>query len=254
MLATLKIKGRAAMTGYDRSAFGSAWTDDNGDALGHNGCDTRNDILGRDLAGDTFKPGTSRCVVLTGLLHDPYTGQVIHFRRGPDSAKVQIDHVVALGDAWQTGAQYWTEQTRVDLANDPLELLAVDGPANEAKGDGDAATWLPPNKAYRCAYVARQIAVKARYRLWVTPAEHDASARVLARCPGQNAPTEKRGAAISRAPRPAARTTTKAPAKPASVHYRNCDAVRAAGKAPLHSGQPGYDSHLDRDGDGVACE
>lgn len=188
LLATLPVKGRAPKTGYTRAAFGPAWTDDNEDAGGHNGCDTRNDILRRDLVRIVLKPGTRGCVVLRGELRDPYTGTPIPFVRGPHSAAVQIDHVVALSDAWQTGAQRLSYAQRVDLANDPLELLAVDGSTNESKGDGDAATWLPPNHAFRCAYVARQLAVKHAYHLWVTPAEHAAIARVLAGCPGQTVP------------------------------------------------------------------
>jgi hypothetical protein len=108
--------------------------------------------------------------------------------RGPDSSKVQIDHVVALSDAWQKGAQQLTSEQRYQLANDPLELLAVDGQANTQKSDGDAATWLPPNKPYRCAYVARQVAVKQKYQLWITAAEHDAMQRVLSSCPSQLLP------------------------------------------------------------------
>ena len=188
-LARLPVKGRAPRTGYDRAAFGQAWTDDNDDQFGHNGCDTRNDILRRDLRDLTLKPGTHGCVVLRGVLDDPYTGRTIDFVRGErTSFAVQIDHVVALSDAWQKGAQYWSARKRVDLANDPLELLAVDGPTNEAKGDGDAATWLPPNRSFRCAYVARQIAIKAKYGIWVTAAERDAMVRVLARCPQQRLP------------------------------------------------------------------
>ncbi len=181
-LAGLPVKGRAPMTGYSRAQFGPAWQD-----VDHNGCDTRNDILRRDL---TAKVLSGSCVVLSGALQDPYTGRMIAFRRGPGtSTAVQIDHVVALGDAWQKGAQQLTPGRRLALANDPLELLAVDGPTNERKGDGDAATWLPPNKAFRCQYVARQVAVKARYHLWVTSAERDAMARVLSTCPGQRLPT-----------------------------------------------------------------
>jgi hypothetical protein len=191
VLATLPVKGRAPMTGYDRAEFGPAWTDDNTDPLGHNGCDTRNDVLRRDLTDVVLRPDTRGCVVASGTLRDPYTATVIAFRRGPQSGRVQIDHVVALGDAWQTGAQHVDRGRRVDLANDPLELLAVYGPTNEAKGDGDDATWLPPNRSYRCAYVARQIAVKARYGLWVTSAERAAATRVLAGCPGQRVPTEQ---------------------------------------------------------------
>ncbi|GAB2475634.1 HNH endonuclease family protein [Jatrophihabitans fulvus] len=189
LLTTLPVKGRAPRTGYDRDEFGPSWTDDTDAQFGHNGCDTRNDVLRRDLTDETFRPGTRDCVVLTGLLRDPYTGRVIDFVRGQrTSIEVQIDHVVALGDAWQKGAQQLDEQQRTTFANDPLNLLAVDGPTNASKGDGDAATWLPPARSFRCAYVARQVAVKARYRLWVTVAERDAIARILRACPGQSAP------------------------------------------------------------------
>jgi hypothetical protein len=184
-LETLAVKGRAPRTGYDRDEFGSSWAD-----VDRNGCDQRNDVLARDLVDETFKPGTRDCVVLTGTFADPYTGTTIAFQRGQETSDdVQIDHVVALSDAWQKGAQQLDEGTRRLLGNDPLNLMAADGPTNQAKGDSDAATWLPPNRAFRCAYVARQVAVKARYGLWVTQAEHDAIAGILAGCPGEPLPT-----------------------------------------------------------------
>jgi hypothetical protein len=179
-LETLAVKGRAAKDNYDRSAFGQAWLD-----VDRNGCDTRNDILRRDLADTAFTEG-SRCRVAGGTFQEPYTGRVITFRRGAESSKdVQIDHVVALGDAWQKGAQQLTAEQRQHLANDPLNLIAVDGQANQDKSASDAATWLPPNKAFRCHYVARQISVKAAYQLWVTPAEKEAMVRILSACPQQ---------------------------------------------------------------------
>jgi hypothetical protein len=191
MLATVPVKGRAPKNTYKRSRFGQAWTDDNGSPGGHNGCDTRNDILRRDLVNIVLKPGTHGCVVLAGTLDDPYLGTNIAFMRGPQtSAEVQIDHVVALSDAWQTGAQSWNSAKLTDFANDPLNLLAVDGPSNQQKSDSDAASWLPKSKSYRCSYVARQVAVKKRYGLWMTQAEHDAIARVLASCPALTVPTE----------------------------------------------------------------
>jgi hypothetical protein len=178
------------MTGYSRVQFGPAWSDDASNVPdAHNGCDTRNDVLNRDLADKTWRTGTHDCVVISGTLHDPYTGRLISFLKAHAIA-VQIDHVVALGDAWQMGAQGWTADQRLSFANDPLELLAVDGPTNERKGDGDAATWLPPNKSYRCAYVARQIAVKVKYHLSITAAERAAMQRVLAGCPAQPLATE----------------------------------------------------------------
>lgn len=124
--------------------------------------------------------------MLDGTLTDPYTATTIAFVRGAaTSSDVQVDHVVALSDAWHKGAQGWDETTRQAFANDPLNLLAVDGPTNAAKGDGDAATWLPPSTAFRCDYVARQVSVKARYGLWVTETERAAIARVLGGCEGE---------------------------------------------------------------------
>ena len=180
-LDSLPIKGRAPKTGYARSQFGDAWSDDVTVPGGHNGCDTRNDVLHQQLTDITVKPGSNGCAVLSGVLDDPYTGTTVEFHRGPDSsAQVQIDHVVALSDAWQTGAQQWDEATRRNFANDPLNLQATLGWVNQEKGDSDAASWLPPNTAYRCAYVTRIVDVKSAYGLWVTPAEHDAIAGVLA--------------------------------------------------------------------------
>ena len=254
VLATLPVKGRAPKTGYSRDQFGPAWSD-----VDHNGCDTRNDVLRRDLTSVALRPGTRDCVVLSGVLADPYTAAAIHFLRGnATSTAVQIDHVVALSDAWQKGAQQLSPARRLAFANDPLNLLAVDGPANQSKSDGDAATWLPPNKSYRCNYVARQISVKSSYGLWVTQAEHDAMARVLTNCPDALAPATQPAAAPAQAA-PSARAPAPAPAPaPCStgggVAYANCAAVRAAGAAPIRVGQPGYSRRLDRDGDGVGCE
>ena len=185
VLETLAVKGRAPKTGYDRAQFGPAWSD-----VDHNGCDTRNDILTRDLTAIIYKPGTHNCLVLSGTLIDPYSGEKIEFTRGVGSSlDVQIDHVVALSNAWQTGAFKLTYEKRLAFANDPMNLLAVQGRLNSQKGDGDAATWLPPLKTIRCAYVAQQIVVKAKYGLWVTPPEKAAMVSLLANCPGFKAPT-----------------------------------------------------------------
>lgn len=153
-------------------------------------CDTRNYILARDLTNVTWRAGEA-CVVETGVLKDPYTLKVIHFKRGVGtSLAVQIDHVVAISDAWQKGAQKLTSAQRYNLYNDPLNLLAVDGPTNGSKSDSDAASWLPPNKSFRCAYVSRQVAVKTKYKLWVTSAEKTAIAQVLSKCAGYLLPTK----------------------------------------------------------------
>lgn len=187
-LAGLEVKGKAPKKdrpggrfAYDRDLFGQAWSDDVTVPGGHNGCDTRNDILRAQLTDVVLKPGTNGCVVLSGTVNDPYSGDVIPFQRGKDtSSLIQIDHVVALANAWQTGAFNWDADTRRNFANDPLNLLAVRGDLNMQKKDGDAATWLPPEG--RCAYAMRQIAVKHTYGLWVTPAEKTALETQLDTC------------------------------------------------------------------------
>lgn len=178
-LETLEIKGRASKTGYERSKFGNGWS-----AVG--GCDMRNNILARDMTNLVVD---ENCLVLSGELIDPYSNQAISFHRGPNSSSlVQIDHIVSLSDAWQKGAQNLSYQRRVEFANDPLELIAVDGRLNEQKSDSDVASWLPPYEPFRCQFIARQVAVKHKYDLWVTRAEFDMMKRILTSCPSQRLP------------------------------------------------------------------
>lgn len=175
-LATLPVKGRAPKTGYDREQFINGWPS-------INGCDLRNRTLARDLTNTRFKAGTNNCVVLSGTLNDPYTGKTISFTRGnTTSSDVQIEHVVSIGDSWQKGAQQWDDARKEAFAADPENLLAVDGPANMQKQDSDFATWLPPNKSFRCRYAAIQTHIKAKWGLWVTQAEHDAMKSTLTGC------------------------------------------------------------------------
>jgi hypothetical protein len=179
-LNNLEVKGRAPKTGYARSQF-PHWSDPD-----RNGCDARNDTLKRDLTNITYKVGTRDCKVIAGQLLDPFSGKVITF--STTKVVIDIDHVVALSNAWQTGAAYFDKSKRTQIANDPLNLLAVDSKLNRQKGDGDAATWLPPSKAFRCEYVARQVAVKAKYGLWVTQPEKVAIDKILSTCVGQKLP------------------------------------------------------------------
>jgi hypothetical protein len=184
-LSTLAVKGRAPKTGYDRDALFGDWADPDG-----NGCDARNDVLARDLTNKVFGTGRDKCLVLSGTLLDPYSGKKIDFTRGQGtSTLVPIDHVVAVSDAWQKGAFKWDAAKRIKFYNDPLNLMATQRSLNSQKKDGDAATWLPPLKSYRCAYVAQQIAVKAKYAIWVTKAEKEAMARILTACPKQTLPS-----------------------------------------------------------------
>ncbi|GAB3401290.1 GmrSD restriction endonuclease domain-containing protein [Flindersiella endophytica] len=234
-LATLTVKGRAPRTGYERDKFGDGWSD-----VDHNGCDTRNDILRRDLSQVAFKARTRECVVSSGVLvDDPYTGKDIRFVRG-GRVEIDIDHVVALSDAWQKGAFGWPTSKRVAFANDPLNLLAVDASANRQKGDGDAATWLPANKGARCAYVAHQVGVKAKYDLWITSAEHDAIDRVLRTCPSEPAAVDASPAA--------------SPAAATDPRFDTCAEAEDAGYGPYVRGKdPEYDWYRDTNHDGTVC-
>jgi Excalibur calcium-binding domain/Protein of unknown function (DUF1524) len=266
LLATLPVQGRASQTGYSREQFGQAWSDDVSVDGGHNGCDTRNDVLRRDISDAQIKPGTHGCVVLSGILADPYSGTVVPFLRGATTSDdVQIDHMVALSDAWQSGAQQLSVGQRRNLANDPINLQATLGWLNQQKGAGDAATWLPPNKNYRCTYVARLIEVKAKYQLWVKPAEKDAMTRVLGDCGAAIPATETEPSSQIVTPLPSVPQTSVAPnavsppatassAAAAAESFRNCAAARAAGAAPVYVGDPGYSTKLDGDLDGIACE
>ena len=263
-VAGLEVKGRAPKTGYDRLHFGHAWAD-----ADRNGCDTRNDMLRRDLTALEMKGGTDICVVLAGALApDPYTGARVAFVRG-GASEVDIDHVVALSDAWQKGAQQWEPRKRLAFANDPLNLLAVDAGANRQKGDGDTATWLPSNRSYRCAYVARQVSVKAKYEVWVTAAERDAMVRVLSGCPDQGLLTSSAPTiAPIRPPAPPSQQPAPPPAQPSppaagvpsqqgasDPRVDTCKEAKAAGHGPYVQGtDPEYAWYRDADSDGTVCE
>ncbi|HEY1133924.1 MAG TPA: DUF1524 domain-containing protein, partial [Nocardioides sp.] len=253
VLATLRVRGRAAQTDYHRDLFGAGWVDTD-----RNGCDTRNDVLRAHLTAVVLEPGTQDCVVASGSLDDPYTGATIAFVRG-GSTSVDVDHVVALSNAWVSGAHAWDPAQRVAFANDPLNLLPVDAGQNRQKGDGDAATWLPADRGYRCAYVARQVAVKAKFGLSITPAEHAAVEGILAGCPDEPVPPDSGLPVRSSVGVPGTAPTDAAPTGAASdpggtATYATCADARVAGVAPLRAGDPGYGAHLDRDGDGTACE
>ena len=254
LLATITIKGKSPKTGYQRTGqFGSAWLD-----VDRNGCDTRNDILARDLTA-IAKSGS--CKVMTGTLVSPFTAATIAFVRGQDtSSLVQIDHVIALSNAWQTGAAQLTQAQRITFANDPMNLLAVDGRSNAQKGDGDTATWLPANKAFRCSYVARQVSVKATYGLWVTQAERDAMARVLGSCTAEPAVTSgfTPVPVVVVAPAPAPSGCDPNYGGGCVPIASDVDCAGGSGNGPEYVQGPvtviGTDIYdLHRDGDGIAC-
>lgn len=256
MLTKLHVATDGTLSGYDRTGeFGEAWVDVNA-----NGCSTRDDILNRDLVATTHE---TSCYITAGTLHDPYTGRPMRFTSKNPTA-VQIDHVVPLALAWQLGARNWSQGKRVAFANDPSELLAVDGTNNERKGDSGPDQWLPPNRAYDCTYVIRFTRVASLYGLRISPGIRTAIRNQLNTCRRvAGSPATLRalpsrlwsraaslgGSTSSGSARAGGRSSARG-----SVYYANCDAVRAAGKAPLYRGQPGYRAGLDGDDDGVACE
>lgn len=171
---SLKVRGRSPSTDYSRESFGSAWKD-----VDHNGCDTRNDILQRDFTTSILKSGTGNCKVIGGTWTDPYSNESYTFTQAPSGA--QIDHVVALKNAWQMGADLWTDQMRVEFANDPLNLQVTIASLNRQKSDSNAASWLPPYKPGRCSFIARQVAVKAKWKLYVTESEKEVILSILSK-------------------------------------------------------------------------
>ena len=175
VLEKLDVKGRAPKSGYSREEFYNGWPT-------VEGCSLRQRIIKRELGDTAVLDG---CNVVAGEFDEPYTGEHQVFNNKTEVSKIQIDHVVALSDAWQKGARYMDAETRYEIATDSLNLLAVDGKANQQKSDGDAATWLPSNKKFRCQYVARQISVKYKYKMWVTEAEKEAMINVLTYCPNE---------------------------------------------------------------------
>ena len=178
ILEKLEVKGRAPKTDYSREQFYSGWPN-------VDGCSLRQRIIRREFGESAV---LDECNVMAGEYDEPYTGEHMVFTEREQISKgIQIDHVVALSDAWQKGAQNLSAEKRYELATDPLNLLAVDGDANKKKSDGDAATWLPSNKKFRCQYVARQVSVKHKYSLWVTEAEKNAISKVLENCPKEPA-------------------------------------------------------------------
>ena len=265
----LRVKGRAPKSGYDRSAYGTGWRT-------VDGCSTREIILRRDLDKVTVAR-SGDCAVVAGTLHDPYTGTTERLSAATmDTA--DIDHVVALGDSWQKGAQQWSRTERVRFANDPLNLLVTSESINASKGDGDTATWLPPNKSFRCAYVARQVSVKTKYDLSVTRAEQQAMTRVLSGCPDQKL-ISAADARDQRDPHPTVaqpKTTpttsvpkTSAPKKSTEKksterktgssatdpRFPTCAAANRAGYGPYQRGvDTEYNWYIDRDHDGLVCE
>lgn len=251
VLARLAVKGNAPLTGYARAAFGIAWDD-----LDRNGCDQRDDALWRASFASAQRRGT--CTVVRAVVVDVYTGRTISFVRGGDVRhELDIDHVVALANAWKSGAWASSTSLRHRLANDPLNLLAVDPTANRQKGDANAASWLPPRRAYRCAYVARQIAVKSKYGLSVTPSERDAMRRVLAYCPGQRIPVGGLAAPSIAQRRPVVSvttTTTRTATTGLDPRFRTCALARAHGYGPYVRGRdPEYAWYDDANHNGVVC-
>jgi len=265
LLDTLESKPQDTASNYDRELFGDPWEDIDG-----NGCDTRNDMLLRDLKDITV--AADECKVLLGTLLDPYSGKIVNFdQKKGGGGGIDIDHVVALSAGFKTGGASWDSEKKLQFANDPLNLISSASGPNRAKGDKDASEWLPAtagNPAFNCIYVARQVAVKAKYTLWVTPAEEDAMRNVLTGCPNEPVPTDKSvlidqdvpvsngNATAPEAPAPAPVVPAPAPANGSGVDpdYGSCTKAKAAGAGPYTAADPEYKFYRDGDGDGTVCE
>lgn len=261
-LEDLAVQEMTHTDDYKRDLFGNAWEDTD-----NNSCDTRNDILARDLTEITVN---ADCKVQTGVFNDPYTGTVINFDRSTgNGGGVDIDHIIPLSLAWKTGAADWDEATRVAFANDPLNLAASDAGENRKKGDKDASRYLPPNAGFHCEYVARQVTVRTKYATFVTQAEKDAMREVLNTCPdqllsdggkpgtdGTVGSVQPVQPAPAPAVEPAPAAAEVAPAVPgvSDPQFSSCTKAKAAGFGPYTSAQAEYSWYKDGDGDGTVCE
>lgn len=271
MLDKVVVRGKAHRNGFDPELF--SWRSDADD----NGCDTRNNVLRRDLKNLVIEAGAKGCVVTAGELHDEYLGESYAFERG--SAKVEIDHIVSPSNAWQTGAESLSEDQLQEFANDPLNLLAVSSNLKRQKGEVDAAAWLPPNEDYQCEYVSRQIAVKHKYGLWVAAAEKATMEGVLEKCSDQPAfaedvawpePGEGDSVTTESAAKESSQESSEEPAEEvspspteknpgfstgdSSADDQNCTADRDSEAPTDRRGGPGNESYPDRDGVGAGCE
>lgn len=237
-LDQLAVAPEADRAGYDRDLF-EHWTTQ------PDGCSTRERVL-IDEAVTPAATG-SGCAVTTGRWISAYDGVEVL-----EASDLDIDHMVPLAEAWDSGANTWDPARREAFANDleaPEALIAVTASSNRSKSDQDPAEWKPPASGYWCTYATAWVTVKVRWELTADQAEHDALASMLATCDGSPPPPP-----VSTPPPPTVPATTVPPVTSGSVTYANCDAARAAGAAPIYRGEPGYSSKLDRDGDGVACE
>ena len=227
--------------GYDRDLF-RHWI------TGANGCTTRERVLQAEARSGTVRG----CDVAGGSWVSRYDGV-----RTANPSRFDIDHMVPLNEAWQSGAWRWTNATREAFANDlgyAHSLVAVSASSNRSKSDRDPQEWLPGSS--RCWYAASWIAVKYRWRLAVDAGEKRVLTKVLGRCPRlMTVPGLADREVDASADRPA--TTERAPASGGSTDPRfdTCGAANAAGYGPYVAGRdPEYDWYVDRDGDGRACE
>jgi hypothetical protein len=254
-LETLKVADFSSNGTYKRDAFGEAWAD-----VDKNNCDTRNDILKRDIKGATVD---SKCLVQKGAFNDPYTGKVINFDRSKGGGGgIDIDHIIPLSLAWKTGASEWDASKRLSFANDPLNLMASDSSENRKKGDKDASAYLPPNAGFHCEYVARQVTVRAKYGTWITPAEKKAIYTVLQTCPTQTLASADGSLPVNPTPvvppvdtpAPPVETLAEPAAGGEDPKFTSCTKAKAAGFGPYTKADVEYTWYKDGDNDGTVCE
>lgn len=276
VLSTLKVNDNLS-SGYKREAFGQSWVD-----IDNNNCDTREDTLARHMS-NVSKSGN--CEVVSGVLVDSYNGETIQFSKDGKGGGIDIDHVVALSAGWKTGMSLESTANRESFANDPLNLLPVDAGLNRYKSDKDASEWIPSQlktkntssliAKFDCPYVARQIAVKSKYGMWVTTSEKSRMNTVLNACPtieipngsdvvvnvntdkGNNQAVESKTTTTKKATAPtkkAAPVTKKPTSGKSDPDMGTCGKAKSAGYGPYHKGSVEYGYYRDGDGDGTVCE
>ena len=235
---------------YDRDYFGYP-TD-----LDSDGCDTRDEVLIAD-SQVPVTTGTSLCDVTAGQWYSPYDGVLTD-----NPSDIQIDHVVALSEAWDSGANQWDQAIAIEFGNavgSDDNLQVASRASNLGKSDYDPAEWLPDNTDAICWYVTTWSQIKLDWDLAMDATEYTTVTSILANCTTTEsaAPAnviENRIVIVVGGGVSAGTGDDDDNSTIAAVYYRNCAAARAAGAAPIYFGEPGYRPALDRDRDGVACE
>jgi hypothetical protein len=251
MLGRLAIAPESNSSTYKRTLF-KHWVDQDKDS-----CDTREEVLLQESISPAKR--SAGCKITSGKWLSQYEKKTFTKPTGLD-----IDHMVPLKEAWESGAHSWTATQRQAFANDlgfKGSLIAVSASTNRSKGDKDPSKWLPANKSFVCTYVVTWIQVKYRWSLTIDADEHSAIVNTLGSCPVSKLfELPKQIIAPKQAPQSSSPIVTESspvetPGTSLDPRFDSCSTAKSEGYGPYVRGDdPEYDWYRDGDGDGIVCE